>query len=406
MAEVFQHHGFKTALIADNPHIMKEKFGFGRGFEFVKHVRGQTDDDFQPATAPMIDLPCPIEKLEPRPGRLERYRRNAYWYRQQGSTTTQTVCAEALSWLDTPPERFFLWIDCFDPHEPWDAPAAYAQDYTWDKSGDAVVWPRDGAATRYSRADVANMRTLYKAEVTLIDECVGKVLEKLRQSGLLNTTAFLFCSDHGYYLGEHQLVGKLFKRDTGQSNLIYNTLGHIPLLIRHPQGLAAGKRINGLCQPPDLFATALELAGIPRVGWIQGNSLVPRINGQSGNQQFAVGGLHPHPRNVSCVTVWSDEWSLIYYPQRGLDGSELYREKDDPLQTTNVLGENRRTAEDHLQLLRDWFATLNVPPARQRQMLQGAQFGRAQKFKHQLWMLWNRVTYQNRYRGYARSAAA
>ena len=121
LAEVFQHHGYTTALVADNPHIMKEGFGFGRGFRFVKDVPGQTEDAFQPDTAPMIDLPCDAAKLEPRPGRIERYRRNAWWYRQQGTTTTETVCREAMRWLDDAPEKFFLWIDCFDPHEPWDA---------------------------------------------------------------------------------------------------------------------------------------------------------------------------------------------------------------------------------------------------------------------------------------------
>src|SRR5262245_5809040 len=61
LSEVFSHHGFVTGLVADNPHLMKEKFGFGRGFDFVKDVPGQADDPFVPESAPMIDLPCPAE---------------------------------------------------------------------------------------------------------------------------------------------------------------------------------------------------------------------------------------------------------------------------------------------------------------------------------------------------------
>ena len=49
LAEVFKHHGFATALIADNLHLMKNGFGFGRGFDFVKKVPGQMHDHFQPA---------------------------------------------------------------------------------------------------------------------------------------------------------------------------------------------------------------------------------------------------------------------------------------------------------------------------------------------------------------------
>src|ERR1041385_6369460 len=122
LAEIFRRHGFVTALMVDNLHMMQKGYGFARGFDVVKHVPGQMHDHFQPASTPMIELSCPVEKLEARPNRLERYRRNAWWYRQQGTNTTECVFRETLRWLDQPPEKFFIWIDTFDPHEPWEAP--------------------------------------------------------------------------------------------------------------------------------------------------------------------------------------------------------------------------------------------------------------------------------------------
>ena len=142
LAEVFKRQGFSTGLIADNPHLMKEGFGFGRGFDFVKDVPGQIDDHFQPESTPMIDLPCAVEKLEPRPRRMDRYRRNAYWYRQQGTTTTECVCREAIQWLGRNPEKFFLWIDCFDPHEPWEAPRQFLERYPRTSAGAPRSWRR------------------------------------------------------------------------------------------------------------------------------------------------------------------------------------------------------------------------------------------------------------------------
>jgi arylsulfatase A-like enzyme len=404
MAEVFKHHGFTTGLIADNPHLMKEGFGFGRGFDYVRDVPGQIDDHFQPETTPMIELPCPVEKLEPRPRRMERYRRNAYYYQQQGTTTTAVVCQQALDWLKNRNGNFFLWVDCFDPHEPWEAPQQFRNLYPWDPNGDAVFWPRDGKADFYPEADLANMRSLYKAEVSQIDYWFGRVLEQLREQKLLERTAVLFCSDHGYSFGEHGLVGKLFKREMKRSPRIYEELGHIPLLVRHPDGLGAGKTLAGLCQPPDLFATALDLAGIPPVSWTQGHSLLPRLNGEPGKQRFAVSGLHPRKGKINCLTVWSDQWCLVYSPSDGLEGSELYNRASDPSQSENVIALHREVAQEHFNFLRTWLKELNVPRKRLNQLLYAGNFGWLEKLKHRLWLFGNRCSYWTRYRDYARDA--
>ena len=401
LAEVFKHHGFNTALIADNPHLMKEHFGFGRGFDFVKDVPGQMDDHFQPASTPAIELPCPAEKLEPRPNRLERYRRNAWWYRQQGTNTTETLGREALRWLESPPSNFFLWIDAFDPHEPWEAPQRYREPYPWDNQGDAVIWPRDGRANQYPPADIANMRSLYKAEIGQIDYWLGELLEQLRRHKLLDDTALIFCSDHGYYFGEHGLLGKLSKRGMEKPTTIYDEVGHLPLLIRHPKGFGAGQTIHGLCQPPDLFATVTELAGIPRSPWVQGSSLVPRMQGQQGQQNFAVGGCHPHTGKLACLTVWTDQWSLIYNPHEGLIGSELYHLRSDPEQMKNVIGDNEGVAGKHFELLGSWLHALEVPEARCQQLLHASPFGWRSQVKHHLWRLGNRWSYLRNYRNYA-----
>jgi arylsulfatase A-like enzyme len=403
LSEVFKHHGFTTALVADNLHLFENRFGFARGFDFVDHVPGQTHEHFQPPATPMVDLPCLEKKLEPPPRRLERYRRNAYWYRQQGTNTTATVFRSAIEWFDKPPEKFFMWIDAFDPHEPWDAPAQFLKPYPWNDNGDAVFWPKSGYVNAYPDADVQNMRSLYKAEATQIDYWVGRLLAGMRDKGLLDHTAVVFCSDHGYYFGEHGLLGKPTRID--KSTPIYEELGHIPLLIRHPNGLGAGKAISGLCQPPDLYATALDLAGIPRVPWIQGHSLVPRLKGATISQPFAVAGCHPHRGRVSCLTVLTDEWCLVYSPQKRLDGSELYHLSSDPKQTRNVITENRAVAEKLFGTLSEWLDTLAVPAARKRQLLRNTPFTTWNKLGHKCWRARSRWFYWKNYRGYASSGA-
>jgi len=405
LAEVFRHHGFATALVADNLHMMQKRYGYGRGFDFVKDVPGQMHDPFQPASSPMIELACPVEKLEPSRTRLERYRRNAWWYRQQGTNTTEGVFQEAMRWLDAPPEKFFLWIDTFDPHEPWDAPRKFLDPYPWNQNGDAVFWPHSGKSKRYPEADLENMRSLYAAEVTQTDHWIGQLLDHLREKNLLGNTVVIFCSDHGYYFGEHGLLGKPLKRSLEKPTTIYEELGHLPLLIRHPSGLAAGKTISGLCQPPDLFATALDLAGVPAVEWSQGHSLAPRLRGAPGAQRFAVGGCHPHKGKVSCLTVWTNEWCFIYSPFEGLDGSELYHRPTDPAQANNVIADHRAVAERHFEKLCSWLDKLEVTAARRKQLLHAASFGQINRIKHRLWLSRNRRHYRKHYRDYAPKAS-
>ncbi len=403
LAEIFKHHGFGTALVADNPHLMNDGFGFGRGFDFVKDVPGQAHDEFQPASTPMIPLPCAAEKLEPEPRRLERYRRNANWYQLKGTNTTEQVFREAMQWLDRQDEKFFLWIDSFDPHEPWDAKKSFRDQYLRNEAGEDVIWPHAGKADRYSDADLENIRSLYKAEVTQTDHWIGQLLDHLAKNKLLDDTVVVFCSDHGYYFGEHGLLGKPLRQKLGIPIPIHEELGHLPLLLRHPKGIAAGKTIPGICQPIDLIATILELAGIPKIQWQQGDSLVPQLHGQRGGRKFAVGGCHPRGGKVSCLSVWTDDWCLVYSPIAGLENSELFHRASDPTNLKNVIAEHRGMAKEHFQLLCGWLVELGVPPARQRQLLYATKFNRWEKFKHWLWMQRNRLSHFWNYRNYSRT---
>jgi len=402
MSQVFKRHGFATALIADNVQVMKKEYHFNRGFDFVKHVRGQQHDDWLPNDASQIELPCPLEKIDASPKRLARYRRNAHWFRQQGTNATETVFREAMTWLKNAPKKFLLWIDSFDPHEPWDAPKQYLEKYPWDNEGAQVIWPHSGRANRwYSGADLANMRSLYRAEITQTDYWIGELLEQLRSSKVLENTAVIFCSDHGHYFGEHNMIGKFMKRGADRPSTIYEEIGHIPLLIRHPNGLAAGKTIPGLCQPQDLLPTLLDLTDIPAVSWTEGNSLVPRFKSETGKQSFAIGGSHPHEGQLTCLTVWTDKWCLVYNPLTGLANAELYNRKEDPEQIKNVIESQPSVAQHHYDMLVTWMDKLRIPAARQRQMLHNQDFDWTNRMKHRLWMFRNRCVYLQRYRDYA-----
>src|SRR5690606_7129306 len=92
-----------------------------------------------------------------------------------------------------PPDRpFFLTIDSFDPHEPWDAPPRYVALYDdADYDEPEPVTPSYGDSAYLSDRQLQRMRALYAAEVTMMDRWLGFFLERLDGMGLLDSTAVI-----------------------------------------------------------------------------------------------------------------------------------------------------------------------------------------------------------------------
>ena len=156
----------------------------------------------------------------------------------------------AARWLDDEApdahDRFLLFVDEFDPHEPFDTPEPYASMYDADWEGPHLIWPPyivgaiDKGVHRPS-AQGRQVRAQYGAKLTMIDHWFGRVLDALDRNGLWRHTAVIVCTDHGHYLGEAPWVMRR-ERHLGQAGRpVYEPLGHIPLLVRWP-GVAARRR--------------------------------------------------------------------------------------------------------------------------------------------------------------------
>jgi len=221
-----------------------------------------------------------------------------------------------------------------------------------------------------------------------VDKWIGRLIEKVSELGLLEDTAVIFTSDHGFYLGEHGFIGKSVVMGNYQGYLpLYGEVAHIPLIIRLPDSMGVRHvEVNELAQPPDITATILDLAGLnPAKFNIQGKSLLPYMTGEAKEplRSIAVtsppiihgsaGGLRP--------TVTSfDDWSLIMASAESqrldevvytmiVDGvqrvlrpygtirTELYNLRDDPGQLRNVANEHpevvNRLHGEFLKLLRE-----------------------------------------------------
>src|SRR5918999_2339503 len=262
LPEVLSRSGYTTMGIEDTPFFIRNGFGYDRGFDDFVWVRGQGDD-----TRPQ-----------------ERADARSTWTSEEDRLVARTM-TEAERWLERHhDERFFLYVDPWDPHEPWDAPDYYTAKYREGYAGEQIQYPCYG---KYEEAgctedDVALAHAGYCGEVTMVDFWIGRLLAKLDALGLRENTLVFFTSDHGFYFGEHDYFGKAdwvhdpeaeVSEDsslpewlqeswllTVERSPLYKELTNIPLMVRGP-GLEPG-RTQAITTAPDLAPTIMELAGL------------------------------------------------------------------------------------------------------------------------------------------------
>lgn len=373
---ILRKAGYTCMMIADTPHILKDGYNFDRGFDGWIWIRGQENDRYK--TSPLdVKLPCSPWKLRSVETTIQHIRNN-YGRRYEEDWIPAKTALEAVRWLEENyNRRFFLYVDFFDPHEPWDPPRWYVDMYDPGYDGEEVIYPAYGPCGYLTDKELTHIRAMYAGEATLVDRWVGFLLDKIDELGLLDDTTIIFTSDHGFYLGEHNLIGKSIIMG-GYHGLapLYEEVAHIPLVIRFADklGLDGGVKIDALVQTPDITATILELAGIEGKSYmdIQGESLLPIVRGERRViRDIAVStpSLIKGVRAGLRVTITTDRWSLILAPREGIcveeaeitfivDGeprvlkpfgrvdTELYDLRADPRQSVNVLSEEMDVAVD------------------------------------------------------------
>jgi arylsulfatase A-like enzyme len=289
--------------------------------------------------------------------RIAQYLRNTSIRETEEDYFAPQVVNQAIGWLDEHHDLnpFFLYVDIFDPHEPWDAPAHYVERYDPTPSGDDVIYPAFGGAHNYEAGDLQRMRALYAAEVTMVDHWVGKLLQRLDDLGHREDTVVAFMSDHGIFLGEHGLVGKMGGKSAGLMGWpTYTELSHVPMMFRVP-GAAPGRR-TAFVHPGDVGPTLLETSGVPVPPSMRTSSLRGVITGEQERvrdlavSSWSLRGWSAYRPSV----VRSEEWTLVFW-RTGIE-PELFHRPTDPGETRNVYQSNRAAARElhtgYLEFLR------------------------------------------------------
>lgn len=191
---------------------------------------------------------------------------------------TPVTMTRAAQWLEenAQADNFLLWVEGFDPHEPFDVPRKYIDLYREQEgdgyTGGACYWP-EYRKNIFTDSETRHLNARYKALLTMTDHYIGRILDVLDRHGMWDDTMVIFTTDHGYMLGEHEYMAKNYMP-------AYNEVFHIPLVIWHPK--AEAKRFAGLTQNIDLFPTILNQFGVD-LGQlhypIHGRDLMPALTG-------------------------------------------------------------------------------------------------------------------------------
>ena len=176
-----------------------------------------------------------------------------------------------------------------------------------------------------------NRKGLYRM-VSGVDRNVGRIIKCLEQQSFKNNTVILFASDHGMYYGERGLS------DCWQLN---EESMRIPLIICDPRTQGGSRAaIEEMVLNIDLAPTILALAGLPRPQNIQGQNLLPLIEGtiDDWRDEFFCEHRFDHPGMAKSEGVRTKRWKYIRYFEQNPVYEELYDLESDPHESQNLAG--------------------------------------------------------------------
>ena len=367
LATMLGEEGYTSMLIADTPHALSPKMNYQRGFTAWELIRGQEGDRCWTEDT-NIELPCDPAKLRGGPQVMLQHLRNASMWRSEDDTFVAQTMRRASAWLEknSRQEKWLLYVDTFDPHEPWIAPQAYVDLYDPGHTGQRVLYPRYRKADFLTARELRHMRAAYAAEVTLVDRWIGHLLAKVESLGMMRNTAVFVTADHGFLLGDNGYVGKsIIEPDERRTIHLYEALVAAPLLVWAP-GCASGKAPAALCSTPDITATVLDLCGIAPHPRLQGKSFRDVLEGRSNHcRPFTVSAFgfpartFIFTRGIGTAVLNDARYTYLY---GGTDEkSELYDLKTDPRQKKNLIRvEKKRAQAMHRRFVR-WLEELNCP---------------------------------------------
>jgi len=350
IAELLARQGYRTFCCTANPFV-SPKYNLARGFD--TYVQVSTFSEGRKRRLLVHQLLDALSRAD------------------HGGHTATRLARTWIADCTTAKQPFFIFLNYMEAHNPYGStpakdrwlPDQKALDRALGVSQDYLAYAAGARAG--TPEDYAALRALYDGDMTYLDERIAEVIAELRSRSVLDHTLIIVTSDHGEELGEHGLLDHCFE--------LYNTMLHVPLIIRYPGAGPRGSRRSETVHTTDLFPTILEAIGmpVPRQAGLHGRTLLAAP--QAGlryavaeryvSTPWAAGLMERFPR-WSGVPLWrrlrcvqSTEFKYVW----ASDGEErLFDLRSDPGETKNVIAQR---PEDARELKEALAAEFPSPPA-------------------------------------------
>ena len=242
-----------------------------------------------------------------------QFARNKNYRMQEKNDFPMTHCFDsALRFLDINKgeDNWFLQLECFDPHEPFDLPPEYIDRFDLDREA-VLNWPNYARPTE-SEEDIDHIRRTYLALVAFCDEQLGRLLDRMDEENLWENTALIMTTDHGFLLTEHDWWAKVLMPN-------YQEISHIPLMIYHPEHASKGGESRDFTSSViDLMPTVLDWYGCEIPPEVCGRSLTPLLSEDRKEERAVSCGIFG-----GSALVTDGRYAYHYFPEI-LDSEGLY----------------------------------------------------------------------------------
>ena len=286
---ILEDHGVFSCMITDHYHYLETGGeNYLHHFSAWRMERGQENDLYYHHPGPSGFIP-PAAAPAPRFTIPTPYAQSRSHFHDSGDYPTPRTFTDAAGWLEENREAddFLLWVEGFDPHEPFDVPQKYIDLYR-EEAGDTYegqpcYWP-EYRKNIFTDEETRHLNVRYKALLTMTDHYIGKILDVLDRHDMWKDTMVIFTTDHGYMLGEHDYMAKNYMP-------AYNEVFHIPLVVWDPRVQNQPARVSGLTQNIDMFPTLLNYFGVDMGQLhypIHGKDLAPMLSGQQASLRDGV----------------------------------------------------------------------------------------------------------------------
>jgi len=345
IAELLRSHGYMTAGFSNNPWVSKLS-NLDQGFDtFFEGFASAGDRKQWKRLLPMRLITSALGITNDAGDQL------------QGWCSARQTNEQINRWLKKtwdPANPFFIFINYMEAHLPYTAPEQFVRPFlpynisyvNAEKVNQNFIKHYAGLV-KMDKPDFDMLSALYDGEISYLDHYMKDLFDQLRASGILDKTIVIISSDHGENLGENKKMGHVFSVD--------DRLLHVPLIIRYPQKVPAGKRVSGIVQITQIFPTILDIAGITWDGQktIQGKSLLQQPPATESPSSLGLAELDINYGGIQEIirvnqNFFVDKYARGYTTIRdqnfkyilASDGTEeIYKLDDDPCETKNVLNQ-------------------------------------------------------------------